>query len=102
MVTGREIGLEVNADKTMYIVMYRGQNAGRSHSKCLITVPLIDGKSSNIWEKTTHQNSNQKESKSRLNSGNACHSVQNLLSSRLLSKNLKSKLYRTIILPVFF
>ena len=34
-------------------------------------------------------------------SGNACyHSVQNLLSSRLLSKNLKIKIYRTIILPV--
>ena len=27
-------------------------------------------------------------------------SVQNLLSSRLLSKNLKLKIYRTIILPV--
>jgi len=27
-------------------------------------------------------------------------SVQNFLSSRLLSKNLKSKIYRTIILPV--
>ena len=37
--------------------------------------------------------------KSRLKSGRACyHSVQNLLSSRLLSKNLK--IYRTIILPV--
>ena len=34
-------------------------------------------------------------------SGNACyHSVQNVLSSRLLSKNLKIKIYRTIILPV--
>jgi hypothetical protein len=33
--------------------------------------------------------------------GNACcHSVQNLLSSRLLYKNLKFKIYRTIILPV--
>ena len=39
--------------------------------------------------------------KSRLRSGNACyHSVQSLLSSRLLSKNLKTKKYRTIILPV--
>jgi len=28
--------------------------------------------------------------------------VQNLQSSRLLSKNLKIKIYRTIILPVFF
>ena len=41
------------------------------------------------------------EIKSRLRSGNACyHSVQNLLSSRLLSKNLKIEIYRTIILPV--
>ena len=41
------------------------------------------------------------EIKSRVRSGNACHhSVQNLLSSRLLSKNLKIKIYRTIILPV--
>jgi len=32
---------------------------------------------------------------------NACyHSVQNLLSSSLLSKNLKIKIHRTIILPV--
>jgi len=33
--------------------------------------------------------------------GNACYySVQNLLSSSLLSKNLEIKIYRTIILPV--
>jgi hypothetical protein len=39
--------------------------------------------------------------KSRLKSGNACyHSVQNLLSSRLLSKNTKIRVYRAIILPV--
>ena len=39
--------------------------------------------------------------KSRLKLGNACyHSVQKLLSSSLLSKNLKIKIYRTIILPV--
>jgi len=49
----------------------------------------------------TNQNSIQEEIKSRLNSGNACyHSVQHLLSSSLLSKNLKIKIYRTIILPV--
>ena len=49
----------------------------------------------------TNQNSIPEEIKSRLRSGNACyHSVQNLLSSRLLSKNLKIKIYRTIILPV--
>jgi len=49
----------------------------------------------------TNQNSIPEESKSRSMSGNACyHSVQNILSSRLLSKNLKIEIYRTIILPV--
>ena len=49
----------------------------------------------------TNQNSIQEDIKSRLKSGNACyHSVQNILSSSLLSKNLKIKLYRIIILPV--
>ena len=43
----------------------------------------------------------QEEIKSRLKLGNACYySVQNLLSSRLLSKNLKIKIYKTTILPV--
>jgi len=49
----------------------------------------------------TNQNSIAEEIKSRLRSGNDCYySVQNLLSSRLLSKNLKIKIYNTIILPV--
>jgi hypothetical protein len=49
----------------------------------------------------TNQNSIREEIKSRLKSGNACyHSVQNLLSSSLLSKNVKIKIYSTIILPV--
>ena len=50
----------------------------------------------------TNQNSIAEEIKSRLRAGNACsHSVQNLLSSGLLSKNSKIKIYRTIILPIF-
>jgi len=50
----------------------------------------------------TNQNSIAEEIKSRLKSGNVCYrSVQNLLSSRLLSKNLKIKICRTIILPIF-
>ena len=49
----------------------------------------------------TNQNSIVEEIKSRLRSGSACyHSVRNLLSSRLLSKNLKIKIYRTTLLPV--
>jgi hypothetical protein len=49
----------------------------------------------------TDQNFMQEEIKSRLNSGNACyHSVQSILSSRLLSRNVKVKIYKTIMLPV--
>jgi len=40
----------------------------------------------------------REETKRRLKSGNdVCHSVQNLLSSSLLSENIKIKIYRTII-----
>jgi hypothetical protein len=49
----------------------------------------------------TNQNLTQEDIERRLNSGNACcHSVQNLLSSRLLSKNTKIRIYKTTILPV--
>jgi hypothetical protein len=49
----------------------------------------------------TNKNSIQEEIKSRLNSGIAWYySVQNLLSSSLLSKNQRIKIYRTVILPV--
>ena len=49
----------------------------------------------------TNQNSIAEEIKSRLRSGKACyHSMQNALSSRLLSKNLNIKIYRTKIFPV--
>jgi hypothetical protein len=49
----------------------------------------------------TDQNHMHEEINSRLNLGNACyHSVQSLLSSHLLSRNLKVKIYETIILPV--
>ena len=49
----------------------------------------------------TNQNSIAEEIKSRLRSGIACYrSVQNFLSSKLLSKNLEIKIYRNIILRV--
>jgi hypothetical protein len=51
--------------------------------------------------KVTDQNLIREEIKRRLNSGNACyHSVQNLLSSRLLSRNVETGIYKTIILSV--
>jgi hypothetical protein len=83
------IGLEVNADKTKYMVMSRDQNAGRSHSM------KIDSSSfERLGTTLTNQNSIQEEIRSRLKLGIACyHSVQNLLLLSLLSKNLKIKIY---------
>ena len=49
----------------------------------------------------TNQNCIQEETKSRLKSGNAYYkSVQNLLLSSLLSKNLKINIYTTLVLHV--
>ena len=84
------------------MVMFPDQNAGRSH------IVKYDNRSFEIveqfryWGKTlANENSIQEEIKNRLQSGNACyHSVQNLLSFILLSKNIKIKIYRTIILSV--
>jgi len=84
------------------MAMSRDQNAGQIHSvrtdnSTFDSVEEFKYLGTNL----TIQNSMAEEIKSRLRSGNACyHSVQNPLSSRLLSKNLKIKIYRTIILPV--
>jgi hypothetical protein len=49
------------------------------------------------------QNSIQEEIESRLKSENArYHSVHNIVSSIILSKNIKIKLYRPILLTVFW
>ena len=100
----REFGLEVSADKTKYMVMSRDQNAGRIQS-----VRIDNGTFERVGEfrylgtTSTNQNCVAEEIKSRLRSGNACyHSVQNLLSSRLISKNLKIKISRTIIVACCF
>jgi hypothetical protein len=81
--------------------MSRDQNAGRTHSikTDKIYFERVD-KFKYLGTTLTNQNSIQEESKSRLKSENASyHLVQNFWSSILLSKNQKTKLYRTIILP---
>ena len=86
----------------MYMVMSRDQNAGRNHSVRInnSTFERVE-EFKYLGTTLTNQNSTGEEIKSRLMLGNACyHSVQNLLSSRLLSKNLKIKIYRNLIYPV--
>ena len=90
VVASKEIGLEVNADRTKYMVMSRDQKSGQSHGM------KTDNSSFERMEEfkyeylgTTLKNLNfiQEEIKSSLKLGNACyHSVQNLWSSGFLSK----------------
>ena len=91
----REIGLEVNADKTKYMVVYsRDQRARRNHSVKLDSNSFEGVEEFKYLGTTlTNQSYIQVEVRSRLKLGNACyHSVQKRLSSRLLSKNLKIKI----------
>jgi hypothetical protein len=104
LITSKEIGLEVNAEKTKYMVISRDQNAGQNGYIQIGNESFETVEQFKYLETTlTNQNSIHEEIKSRFKSGNACyHSVQNLLSSSLLSKNVKIKIYRTIILPLFY
>jgi len=77
----KEIGLEVNTDQTTNVVMSRDKNARRIRSmktdnssfERMEQFRYLGGKN------LTDKNSNQEETKYKLNSGNACyHSVQKL------------------------
>ena len=83
------------------MVMSREQTAGLSHTMKVDNSSIERVEEFKYLGKTlTNQNYIQEEIKNRLKLGNACYySVQNVLSSSLLSKNLKIKIYRTIILP---
>jgi hypothetical protein len=85
----REVGVEVNTEKTKYMLLSRRQNAGQNHdikiiNRCFENVAQFKYLARTI----TNQNLIKEEIKRRLNSGNACYqSVQNLLPP-LLSKNV--------------
>jgi hypothetical protein len=87
----KETVLEVNAEKTEHMFMSWAQNAGRN-GNIQIGNKLFETVEQFKYLGTTlmNQNSIREEIKSRLKSMNACcHSVQNLLSSSLLYKNVK-------------
>ena len=99
MTTRKETGLEVNAEKTKCMVMSQNQCAGQNHNI------QIGNKSSEKVEYLkylgtilTDQNSIHDETKSKLKPRNAYHhSVQNLLSCSLLSKNAVELIWIMVI-----
>jgi hypothetical protein len=86
----------------MYMFTSRHQTAGHSNYLRVANKSFEKvAKFKHLGTTLTDQNCIHEEVRSRLNSGNACyHAVQNLLSFRLLSRNAKIKIYKTIILPV--
>jgi hypothetical protein len=89
----KEVGLEVNPEKTKYILMSRSKNVGQKHSIKTANRSFEDVvKFKYLGTTLTDQNCMHKEINSRLNVGNACYnSVQSLLSSCLLSRNVGLK-----------
>jgi hypothetical protein len=96
-----EVGLEVNSEKAKYMLMSL-KKAGQKHG-IKTANRSFEGvaKFKYLGTTLTDQNCMQELIKGRLNSGNACYySVQSLLSYGLLSRNVKVKIYETIILSV--
>jgi hypothetical protein len=98
----KEVGLEVDPEKTKYMLMSCSQKVGQNYSIKTAKRSFENvAKFKYLGTILTDQNYRYEEIKSRLNFGNACyHSVQSLLSSRLLSRNLKVETHKTIILLV--
>ncbi|KAJ4445744.1 hypothetical protein ANN_12429 [Periplaneta americana] len=98
----KAIGLEVNPEKTKYMIMPRDQNIVRN-GNIKVGDLSFEGveKFKYLGATVTNINDTREEIKHRINMGNACYySVEKLLSSSLLSKNLKVRIYKTVILPV--
>jgi hypothetical protein len=98
----KEVVPEINVDKTKYMLLSRQQDVGQNLDIKIANRSFQNGSQFKYLGTTeTNQNLVREEIKRRLNSSTVCyHSVQNLLSSRLLLKNLKIRIYKTMILPV--
>jgi hypothetical protein len=82
----KDIGLEINAEKTKYMIMSRHPNSGQDQSIRIANESFENvAKFKSLGTTLTNQNDINDEIKSTLNSGDACYyTVQNLLSSCLI------------------
>ncbi|KAJ4442449.1 hypothetical protein ANN_04035 [Periplaneta americana] len=97
----KEIGLEVIPEKTKYLIMRRDQIIIRNGNvKNWKFILRRGGKIKYLGATVRSINDIREEIKRRISMGNASHSAEKILSSSLLSKNLKVRIYKTVILPV--
>ncbi|KAJ4444236.1 hypothetical protein ANN_06027 [Periplaneta americana] len=99
----KEIGLEVNPEKTKcMIILSRDENIVRNGNIKIGNLSFEEvEKFKYLGATVTNINDTREEIKHRINMGNASYySIEKLLSSSLLSKNLKVRIYKTVILPV--
>ncbi|KAJ4452350.1 hypothetical protein ANN_03883 [Periplaneta americana] len=84
----KAIGLEVNPEKTKYMIMSRDQNIVRNETIKIGDLSFEEvEKFKYLGATVTNINDTREEIKRRINMGNACYySVEKLLSSSLLSK----------------
>jgi hypothetical protein len=95
----KEVSLEINVEKTKYMLLSSQQNVGQNRD-----IKISDRLFENVSQFKylgTKVSSIKISFRRKLNYGNACYqSVQNPLSSHLLSENVKIRICKTIILPV--
>ncbi|KAJ4431416.1 hypothetical protein ANN_20013 [Periplaneta americana] len=98
----KTLGLEANPEKTKYMIMSRDQNIVRNGSIKIGDLSFDEvEKFKYLGATVTNINDTREEIKRRINTGNVCYySVEKLLSSSLLSENLKVRIYKTVILRV--
>jgi hypothetical protein len=94
----KKFGPEESTVKTKHVLMSHHQNVGQNRD-----IKIANKSSENVAQfrylgiTVTNRNLIHEEIKRRLNSGNTCyHSVQNLLSSCMLPKNVNIRIYKTI------
>jgi hypothetical protein len=86
----KEVGREVNTEKTKYMLLSRHQNTGQNHDMNLANRSFENvAQFRYLGTIVRNQNLIQDEIKKKLNSGNACyHSVQNIWFSYMQLKNV--------------
>ena len=98
----KDIGLEVNSDKTKYMITSCQQITVQNQNIVIENLSFEKAeKFKYLGVTVTNTNDIREEIKRRINMGNACYySLEKILSPHMFSNKLKVNTYKTIILPV--